>query len=192
MLVTSVFICSTKITVLKTIPSLCLCANLLFTVFVYGQDVFSIESTGLTPEFSISQINALSQNQLYEETLLWIEENKKKYQLSIENKTENQVIQLVCVKKNAVRLDKQYFNAKYKLNIRFEEKQYKFEPTQIQLKLNSKYDMGWKDFDLSNGSIFFKKGKPIKKYKSYLEDVAHLLNELNLQLSAELNPRKTY
>ncbi|WP_299552787.1 DUF4468 domain-containing protein [Seonamhaeicola sp.] len=173
-------------TVDKTIKNLILCLNLLLTVLVYGQDEFAINYKGLTPKLSISKIDSLSKSALYLKTLEWIEENETKYRLLVDSKIENEAILVILIKENAVNLNKQYYNVKYKINISFEKEQYKFEPTRIQLKLNSKYDMGWKDFDLTNGAIFFDKEKVIKKYKYYLKDITRSLNELSMQLNAGL------
>ena len=57
----------------------------------------------------------------------------------------------------------------------------------IQLKINSKYDMGWKNFDLDNCTEFFKKGKVKRKYKTYLKDISKPLNQLYLLLNKYLN-----
>ena len=93
------------------------------------------------------------------------------------------------LKGNAVNLDKQYYNVSYRVLIDFEDGNYSFEPTEIRLKLNSKYDMGWKEFDLNNGAQFLKKGKPIRKYRSYLENLLKVLNELQIDLQAYLKSK---
>lgn len=159
-----------------------LCINLLLTVFVYSQDKFIIKENGLAPKFLISKTDSLTKPELYKKTIIWIKENEKKYKLTVDNEIKNEIIHLTSIKGNAVHLNKQYFNAKYKISLRFEDGQYKFEPSEIQLKVNSKYDMGWKKFDLDNCDSFFKKGKVRRKYKPYLKDITALLNELNLQL----------
>ncbi len=166
--------------------NLILCISILLTTVVYCQDEFIMEEIGLTPKFSTSKIDSLTKSELYKKTLTWIEENEKKYKLSVDNKIENEVIHLSSIKGNAVNLDNQYFNVKYKISIVFEKDNYKFEPTEINLKVNSKFDMGWKDFNLTNGAMFFKRGKVIRKYKSYLKDIMALLNELNIQLNSYL------
>ena len=166
---------------------LILCINLLITTSVYGQDKFAITPNGLSPQFSTSRIDHLTRNQIYEKTLTWIELNEEAYKLSVQDKTENEVIQLTSVKWNAVNLGEKYYTSEYNIHLIFEENKYKFEPTAIRLKLNSKYDMGWENFDLSNGDMYFKKDKIFKKYKVYLKDLMLGLNEVSLRLNSHLN-----
>ncbi|MEQ9301882.1 MAG: hypothetical protein RIF33_25100 [Cyclobacteriaceae bacterium] len=165
---------------------LILCIGLLLTVTAYGQGDFAITTNGLEPKFCTSSIDHLASSELYEKTLTWIEENQEEYKLSIDEKIEGEMIELTSIKWNAVNLSDKYFIAHYHIRLNFEEDQYQFKPTAIQLKLNSKYDMGLEDFDLTGGEMYFKKGKVIKKYKAYLDDITALLNELNLQLNAYL------
>jgi hypothetical protein len=160
--------------------------NLLLTVFVYSQDGFVIKENGLTPKFLTSKIDTLTKNEMYYKTLMWIEEHEKKYKLAVINKIENEVIEFYCIRGNAVSLNKQYYNVKYKIVISFEKGLYTFEPAEVQLKINSKYDMGWKDFDLSSSTKLFKRGKVIRKYKSYLKGITDVLNELSINLSSYL------
>jgi hypothetical protein len=156
---------------------------MLLTVFVYSQDNFEISKNGLTPKFLISKIDSLTKIDSYKKTLFWVSKYKQKYKLIVDKKLENEEINLMSIKGNAVNLNKQYFNVKYKIKVSFEKGNYKFEPTAIQLKINSKYDMGWKDFNLTDGTQYFKKEKVLRKYKSYLKDITALLNELNFLLS---------
>jgi len=145
-----------------------------------------ITANGLRPKLITSRVSSLTPSEVYEKTLRWIKDNEEKYDLSVEEKVENEAIHLTSIKSNAVTLKEQYFYAKYSISISFENEQYKFEPTKIQLKLNSKYDMGWKDFDLNDGSMFYKKGKPIRKYKAYINDLVTQLNEIHIRLGEYL------
>jgi hypothetical protein len=97
------------------------------------------------------------------------------------------MIQFTSIKWNAVNLGDQYYIAEYSVRLSFQDGNYQFEPTTIRLKLNSKYDMGWEEFDLMDGAAYFKKGKVMKKYKSYLSDMTARLNELNLHLIEHLS-----
>ncbi|WP_133085509.1 hypothetical protein [Winogradskyella aurantia] len=160
--------------------------NLFLIVVVYGQDQFVIEENGLTPKFSITKIDNSTKTELYNKTLDWVNEHENSFSLSVDDTVEGEAIYLTSFKGNAVSLDKQFFNVKYDIRISFENEQFKFEPSEIKLKLNSKYDMGWKEFSLSNGDIYFKNGKVIRKYKRYIKDITAVLNEINNQLSAYL------
>ena len=157
------------------------------TIFSYGQEKFVITENGLSPKFYISKKGSFSKKELYTKTLNWIEENREKHLLSVSSKKENDVIYLISITENAVSLIKQYFNVKYEIKLSFQDGRYRYEPTKIQLKLNSKYDMGWKDLDLSNDSKFFKNGKVLRKYKTYIGNITTLLNELSQELHTYLN-----
>jgi hypothetical protein len=137
-------------------------------------------------KFLVTKIDNSAKSELYNKTLEWVNEHENSFSLSVDDTVEGEAIHLTSLKGNAVSLDKQFFNVKYNIKISFENEQFKFEPTEIRLKLNSKYDMGWKEFSLSNGAIYFKNGKVIRKYKRYIKDITAVLNEINNQLSAYL------
>ncbi len=159
---------------------------LLLSTFIYGQNQFVIKENGLTSKFLISKIDTFSNNELFAKTVSWIKVNEKKHNIVTEHIIENESIDFSFTKHNSVHLNKQYYNVKYKINISFEKEQFKFEPIEIQLKINSKYDMGWKDFELTSTAQFFKKGKVKRKYKTYLKDIVAPLNELFLKLNLHL------
>lgn len=160
------------------------CLVLLLSATMYGQQEFIIGADGLAPKNIASAID--QKNELFTKTLAWIEANEEEYKLSIAEQSENVSITFSSIKGNAVTLADRYFHAKYDIQVRFEEDQLLFEPSQIQLKVNSKYDMGWKDFDLKDPSTYFKKGKVIRKYKAYLGDLVKPLNQLQLELTSHL------
>ncbi|WP_299114149.1 hypothetical protein [uncultured Winogradskyella sp.] len=151
---------------------------LVFTTIGFSQDKFDFNEKGLAPEYIIAAIDSIPKNTLYKKTLKWIKSTSNN--LEIQNKTNT--IQFTGIKDNAVHEGKRYFHIKYTIKISFEEGLYKFKPLKVQLKANSKYDMGWKAFDLKKGDIFFKKGKVIKKFKSYVSDIPKILNDLNANL----------
>ena len=160
--------------------------SLVWVTLASGQTEFVIKEEGISPKSISVEMSAFTATQLYDNTNQWIEENSETYNLAIERAAENASIHLSSLKGNAVLVEKQYYNMEFKITIRFEAGRYSFEPTQVRLKLNSKYDMGWKDFDINNGSLYFKKGKLIRKYASYLENITVALNELHSDLSTHL------
>jgi len=166
--------------------NLLLCIALLLPALTYGQDKFMLTEDGLIPKFLKSTLAPLPASMLYEKALTWIGENEKSYELAIVDRTQDDVIVITRIKRNAVNLGESYFHAKYSVRISFENGHYKFEPVEIQLKVNSKYDMGWKDFDITDGSEYFKKGKPMRKYKSYTHNITDPFNELNMKLGSYL------
>ncbi len=168
--------------------------NSLFVLFLFflarpavAQEQFAIEATGLMPKSIRFQIpSGDSSQQLFQQTLDWIKANEKTYKLTLEETGLGTEMVLTHIKNNAVNLGDRYFHAKYDTKIQFEGSQILFEPIKIQLKVNSKYDMGWNDFDLSSGVEFFKKDKPIKKYRTYLNDLVAPINALHQALVSYL------
>ena len=159
---------------------------LLLWTMAYGQQEFIIGADGLAPKSMASAIDQTTTDDLFKKTMAWLVANEKEFKLAIIEERENTTITFSSIKGNAVTLADRYFHAKYDIQVRFEGDQLLFEPTQIQLKVNSKYDMGWKDFDLKDTSTFFKKGKVVRKYKAYLDDLTTPLNNLYRKLHAHL------
>lgn len=152
---------------------------IIFSTVVSSQDKFAYTEKGLKPKYLSFTIGNNSKANLYTKTLNWIKTNYNDINAVIGVNNENNFIQFSSIKENAINLGKQYFHIKYTIKISFEKGNYKFEPLEIQTKLNSKYDMGWQVIDLKDGASFFKKGKVIKKMKSYVTAIPILLNELN-------------
>ncbi|WP_165453954.1 DUF4468 domain-containing protein [Hyunsoonleella flava] len=151
---------------------------LVCTSFGFGQGKFVFNKDGLSPKHTISKVDGLSKIQLFNKALKWIKATYKKP----DTEMDKQIIRLTSIKENAIQADKRYFHMKYVVEISFKEGQYTFKPLEIQTKANSKYDMGWKDFNLNNGEAYFKKGKVIKKTKSYVKAIPAVLNEINARL----------
>lgn len=150
----------------------------VFTAMGFGQEKFVFNETGLSPKHIISRVHGSSKTQLFDKALKWIKATYKNPDIEV----DNQVILLTGIEENAIQANKQYFHLKYKVKVTFEKGQCTFKPISIKTKANSKYDMGWKEIDLKNDSEFFKKGKPIKKTKSYVKMIPEVLNKLNSNL----------
>lgn len=155
---------------------------LLLTTLTQSQTKFTFNENGLTPKSLTIKTDTLSETELYTKTLQWITATYKNPEKTIVSQIEGEVLQISGIKDNAIKADKRYFHLKYAIKINFKNQQYTFEPLSIETKANSKYDMGWKNIDLKNGSDFFKKGKPIKKTKSYVKVIPKVLTELNTSL----------
>ncbi|MCA0132015.1 hypothetical protein [Winogradskyella alexanderae] len=155
---------------------LCLCV--LISSLVFSQEQFVITEDGLSPRFIAIDV----ESNTYTKVLDWLVANMENYDITIVETIENKSIQFTSEKGNATNLDKQYFNAKYGIILHFTTNQFTFEPTAIDLKQNSKYDMGWKPIDLNAGAPYFKNGKPIRKFRAYLYGIVAPLNSLSLKL----------
>ena len=134
---------------------------------------------GLSPNCLVSHISNRSQAELHNKTLEWINVVSKSQNILIKSNIETDFISFMGVKENFLNEGKLYLHMKYVIKVSFKNGQYKFEPLEIASKVNSKYDMGWKSVNLKNGSDFFKKGKAIKKTKSYVKKVPEALNNIN-------------
>ncbi|MFD2726654.1 hypothetical protein [Hyunsoonleella rubra] len=152
---------------------------LIFSNASYTQSKFGFNIDGLSPESLTIEAKSFSQTELYTKTLLWIKATYEHPDRTIISLIANEAIQISGIKDNAIEVDKQYFYLKYDIKISFKKGQYSFEPLSIHTKINSKYDMGWQPVDLKNGASFYKKGKVIKKTKSYVKVIPEVLNELN-------------
>ena len=153
---------------------------------VNGQEQFRIEEVGLSPKSITTIIKQYSNQELYSKALAWLKGRNESHNLSIIDKSDSQAINFTFIRGNAVSLDKQYYKAKYHVTLNFIDGSYIFKPTKIELKLNSKYDMGWKEFNLNTGAMFYRRGKLIGKYKRYLRDLTAPLNQFHNQLHAHL------
>ena len=154
----------------------------IFTAIVYSQNKFIYNQNGLVPEYTITNIDSISKTELYKKSLNWIKINYENPDRALKAQVENDYISFTGTYENIVKVDKRYYHIKYTVKISFKNGQYKFEPLEIQSKLNSKYDMGWAHFDLKNGTLFFKNGKIINKSKSYVTEIPVVLNDLNSNL----------
>lgn len=154
------------------------CFYLLASSIIFCQEQFVFTDQGLNPTTISAEFQNMS---VYSKSLKWIKDNSETHKIKVLDSLENEMILFTASKGNAVSLDKQYFNVRYTIRLNFKESHYTFEPTEIDLKLNSKYDMGWKPFNFKDTSQYFKKGKPIKKYRAYLNGISQPLNLLHQQ-----------
>ena len=159
---------------------------LLVCKFTFAQTEFSITSEGLSPELIRLELPGASREELFQKTNQWIQKNQIDFKLSIEEQEDLKEIVFSSIKNNGVNLGERYFHAKYQVNVLFEDEMVIFSPTQVQLKVNSKYDMGWEDFDMKSPDEFFKKGKVLRKYKDYIEDLVMHLNALAANYATDL------
>ncbi|MAD96306.1 MAG: hypothetical protein CMB99_03170 [Flavobacteriaceae bacterium] len=150
----------------------------LMSLNLMSQTKFEMTANGLSPTVVGLEVANMSKETLFSKTLQWIEDNAKSFQLKVITKIENEELVFESTQNNAVVYDKQYNHVKYSIRIRFTENKVVFAPTGIQRKVNSKYDMGWKDVDLKNSGKYFKRGKLVRKHKSYIKGLMNHLNQL--------------
>ena len=148
----------------------------------YAQDEFNLETTGLVPAAINIRYANQSATDLYEKALRWIEHEHVDMDLELIETDPEKTIIIQSLSENAVKVGKQSFHIKFVIALRFENGSLMLEPISLSSKLNSKYDMGWKEIDLKNTGHLFKKNKPIKKTKDYVSAVPKLLNALSSHL----------
>ena len=148
----------------------------LFSLSMMSQAKFEMTANGLSPLVVRIEVFNISEEKLFSKALQWVENNSKKLQLKVNKQVENEELVFESTQNNAVVYDKQYNHVKSTIQIRFTDNAVMFEPIFIQRKINSKYDMGWKDVDLKNSGKYFKRGKVVRKYRNYIKDLLRHLN----------------
>lgn len=163
---------------------------LLVTQGVFCQGAFSFTENGLTPkETDLFVGDQNTKDVLYKKTLTWFQKKYENSKNVVSDQVENEYIVITLIKPNYINVKKDYYYVKYSMKISFAFGQCTFEPIEVFTKLNSKYDMGWHAFNLNDGTAFFKRGKPIKKTKVYVQKVPALFNELKLSLMEAINSK---
>lgn len=159
------------------------CLFAILNSLLFSQEYFAITEQGITPK---SILLNLENKDLYGKAMSWITSNAETHTLEILDTMEESTIKFTSTKGNAVILDKQYYNVKHIIKLNFTPKGVEFTPIGVELKLNSKYDMGWKPIDIDNCSQYFKKGKPIRKYREYLTSIVTPLNSIHSLITTDL------
>ncbi len=160
---------------------------MLISASAWSQDRFSLTDQGLNPVKIAVSIKGLDEVKLSYKVMEWMQQNNFAIESNINSEEQDKWIQFVSSKENAIQLGKQQHHILLTIKIRFFSEYYVFEPLEIATKLNSKYDMGWKDFDLKNTSNYFKNKKPIKKTKAFVREIPAFLNELYSSLVRHMN-----
>lgn len=76
-----------------------------------------------------------------------------------------------------VALDKMYYPAEYTIEISFKDNKYKFDILDLKY-----FNVVWKNFDLNDASMYYKKKGGLKNYCKYLPEIATYFNNLNNDL----------
>lgn len=160
--------------------------SLFITQVSIGQTKFTFTEKGLAPNVIHTTINDQSSTALYQKTLLWIDKIMTNPKQVITEQVANKYIIITFINPNYINIKKEYYYVKHSTKISFDQGKCSFEPVEVFTKINSKYDMGWQPFDLKDGTRFFKKGKPIKKSRVYLDKIPELFNTLVRHLSNDL------
>ncbi len=152
----------------------------LWVTKINGQSQFIFTQNGIQPKLITTSVKNISKDSLTAKINRWIRSNS--ISSSAIKNIDSKYLLLTGMKENYIIVDKRYYHLEFVIKINIQNQSFGFEPLSLKTKQNSKYDMGWVPIDLTDGSQYFKKGKPIKKTKSYIKAIPTLLNSLNLEL----------
>ncbi len=152
---------------------------------VISQSSFNIDKNGLSPK-SI-EINSTSQNSgtLYSKINHWFSTKDDRFKRSKLESIGDSIISFTSTKSDVrLRKDKAYY-VRYNISLKINDPELLFSVNKIDLKQNSRFDMGWKELDLKKPNEFFKNNKGNKK--AFLKAISQNLNELFQSLNSFLN-----
>jgi|GEM_PF-756481 len=155
-----------------------------------GQEKFTYNENGLTPEYLVDEADGKTQQEIYAKSLNWVKESYKNPDEVIKTTIENEKIRFEGVEMDLMchsALGAKYcYNTTYIIEIEFREGKYKLTPLSITYRIPaSQYSSGITEtIDFSNGENYYnRKGKLRSRTKSVPESVEVLLNGLNNSLN---------
>lgn len=162
---------------------------IIFFVFIsslnINQDSFEFSKKGLTPkETTIFYSNSTSEKIFYRISS-WMKSNKKKLRFEINKSEKNKSIDFTVTSVDVRYSRTKSYYPKVYLKIDINDEELVLTPYKIELKKNSKYDMGWKELNLEQPYVFFKGKKGNKKL--FLNKIAQCLNELKSEIEKCIN-----
>lgn len=151
---------------------------------------FKFKIEGFT-NFVVTQCEGKTQAELYKKALDWVSVTYKNPKEVIKAQIENEYIRIEGSSKDIICMNamgKNYFDAKYQIEISFKDGKYKFDIIEIeQFAANQ-----WRNLNLTDLSVFFDKNGNIKNmYKCFPETLTNYFNQLNLNLNNFLNNKES-
>jgi hypothetical protein len=160
--------------------NLLLFLSVLFTCGLNAQDEFSYSKDGFNTTFIVVVVDSLKASEQYSKTLNWISETYKNPKEVIKAEILNEKIRITGAKTNMSSYVGHPTDLRYSIEIAFKDGKYKFEV--ISAEVNAAGG-GFQNFDLTNGSLWFKKNGKIKGwYKNKLPAIQNTFNSLNQSL----------
>ena len=155
---------------------------IFFTSLSFSQGAeFKFNINGFT-DFIVTPVEGKSAEELYKKTVDWIVVNYKNPKKSILEQTENKFIKLEGFSNKLLLFNnsgKNYYDAKYQIEISFKDGKYKFDVILVNL-LNTKSKP---EMELNDMSEYYKKDGDLKtSYKYFPDNFALFFNELNTDL----------
>lgn len=132
----------------------------------------------------IVEIDSLKTNQLYERSLNFLKEYYKNPNEVIKSTIENDMIKFSGAKVDATLLSGKPLTINYSISLFFKEGKYKFELSNISLRLPATtYDYNGSDLGLKDVNYFYDKSGKLKKAYEFIPNSAEsVINEIFIDL----------
>ena len=142
---------------------------------------FEYNQKGLTP-YIVVDVDSMSQQQLFEQTINWIKETYKNPDEVIKATIDNDKVRFKAVEVDGMRLNSpminQYYDATYTITISFKNGKYKFEPVSMTYEISS--DRLDEPINFSDGTDLYKKDGRIRTVNETIPaSITSILNDLN-------------
>ncbi|WP_233881834.1 DUF4468 domain-containing protein [Tenacibaculum piscium] len=150
---------------------------------------FEYNQLGLT-DYVVTNIDSVSQEQLFERTINWIKETYKNPEKVIKTKIGNEKVRIegfqdntIC---NKIFLSTFCYGAKYTIEISVKDGKYKFDPTNLTYRIpytKSGPEPSVNNISFNSGQVFYnRKGRLKSVSNSVPRSIEDLFNSLNLSL----------
>ena len=162
---------------------------MLLTFVGYTQESFTYDERGLTPKYLVEEFEGISQQELFDRTIYWINDTYKNPDEVIKATISNKKIRF-----EGVSMDRfshtllgtaHYYNATYTIEVSFKQNKYKFELIKITYRIpGSQYGNGYiVKINLDNGEGYYRKNGKLKgKTKNVPKQLENLINGLQKSL----------
>lgn len=146
------------------------------SLFTFGQTEFAIDKKGINTKSILFASNYQTKEFLKSTSVKWIEKGLLPFTFTEPSIKKDSLISFSATRSDiALRKDKSYY-VQFYIQLEASKGRLKFSVDRIDLKQNSRFDMGWQQLDLENPYAFFEKNKGNKK--AFLKKISAMLNEL--------------
>jgi len=148
-----------------------------------AQEKFKFGKKGIA-DFIIIKVDSLSQFEIYNKTINWINATCKNPEGVIKEKIKYEKVIFKGIKLNALSSRKKYpSKVRYSVEISFYEGSLKFDPTRIEMfvdtdEIGDNKGLWFSIFLESNYWLFNRNGKPNKKAQKDAIDIERVFNDL--------------
>jgi hypothetical protein len=144
--------------------------------YVNAQEKFTFSKDGFNSLYLVTEVENLSQSELYNKTLNYIKTNYNNPDEVIISKIENEMIRFKGIKKGA----SNYMapgDLMYEVQIDFKDGKYKFELSRMSFNIANG---GYKTFDLNSQDKWYKKNGSLRAwFGDKVQAISKTMNDLN-------------